>query len=222
MKKINKILAFILGICVILSFCSCNDNIDADIEYEKAEQYFKNQDFASTINTIKVVIDDNLTLKKYKSKEANMYYMIGYSYWQLKRFDTAIPYMEKANELDETNEEYKQVMGRLYYIVKEFDKSRKCYEAVLKLNDKNEKAYYNLGLICLKQTPMDTKKAKEYFNKAIDLYPEYAMAYAGMSMAYYFEDNKEKTNYFLNKAIKYGFNDLPIIKKIQNGELNEV
>ena len=55
MKKTNKILACILCICVIFSFCSCKKNIDADIEYEKAEQYFKKQDFAIQLILLKLL-----------------------------------------------------------------------------------------------------------------------------------------------------------------------
>lgn len=208
----KKTVLLITLIAIIFSFFGCQRKESVEELYASGEKYFKAQDFYNTIETLNKVEENKLK----KEKEANRYYMIGYSYWQLKRFDTAVEPLEKADKLAPNNEEYMITLARVYNINDNIDKAEEYYSKVIKVNDKNEKAYESLGSIYIKKN--QPKKAIAYLQKAIDIYPEYANAYGNMAIAYDMLNDKEMTNYYLKKAKSLGYNNLPAIRDIKNKE----
>lgn len=218
-KLIKLCLLFISFIIFISPLMGCGRGEDNDLLHEEGKAYFKKQEFYKSIEILNDV--DVLKLSKYENEKDYLYYMLGYSYWQLKRWDIALKPLEKANELSPNNEEYMIVLARVYYINDEFDKSEKYYKKVIEVNDKNEKAYMNLGDINLRKTPKNPKKALYYLEKSVEIYPQYANAYATMAIAYKVMGDDKKRDECLDKAVKFGYNDLPTIKRIKNNNKNE-
>jgi DNA-binding winged helix-turn-helix (wHTH) protein/tetratricopeptide (TPR) repeat protein len=95
-------------------------------------------------------------------------------------------------------------------LVSRFDKT--AVTAATKRGTNNEEAYrlYLQGRnLTMKRTRDDNRRAVRYFEQAISLDPNFALAYARMAGAYYdsnFEDDKsatvEKVNSFVNKALE--------------------
>ena len=203
---------FIALFIFISDFYGCQKQENAEELYALGEKYFKAQDFYNTIETLNKVEENELK----KDKEANRNYMTGYSYWQLKRFDTALGPLKKADELEPNNEDYMIALARVYDINDDLEKSEEYYLKVIEINEKNETAYMSLGNIYLKKDPPKIKKSIEYSKKAIDIYPDCANAYGNLAIAYDILGDKEKTRYFLKKAKSLGYNNLPAIRDIKN------
>lgn len=102
----------------------------------------------------------------------NINYLIGISFFGLKIYDKAIKYFDFA--IDENNKE----IDLNYYLYKAialfntggFEQSITCLKACIELNDNFTEAYYYLGLNYLKVE--DLNKAKDNFNKAMNLYKQ--------------------------------------------------
>ncbi|MCR2032817.1 tetratricopeptide repeat protein [Anaerofustis stercorihominis] len=212
-KRIFKFSILFLTLFIFISaFYGCQKKESAEELYALGEKYFKEQDFYNTIETLNKVEENELE----KDKEANRNYMTGYSYWQLKRFDTALIPLKKADELKPNNEDYMIALARVYDINDNFEKSEEYYLKVIEINEKNETAYMSLGNIYLKKDPPEIKKSIEYSKKAIDIYPDCANAYGNLAIAYDMMNDKEKTKQYLKKAKSLGYNNLPAIRDIKN------
>jgi len=63
----------------------------------------------------------------------------------------------------------------IYTSQKEYDKAEQLYLGLIQRQENNYKVYYRLAVISSEQ--QDYKKALEYCQKSIDIYPEYLMGY---------------------------------------------
>ncbi len=73
------------------------------------------------------------------------------------------------------------------------------YKKALELSSEDERIYYNIGLILLRQKKID--KAMELFEKAIKEDPEFIRAYLGIAGVYLLKKDSEKAREYYNKAL---------------------
>ena len=73
------------------------------------------------------------------------------------------------------------------------------YNKALELSSEDERIYYNIGLILLRQKKND--KAMEFFEKAIKEDPEFIRAYLGIAGVYLLKKDFEKARKYYNKAL---------------------
>jgi len=71
-------------------------------------------------------------------------------------------------------------LGSIYFVEKDYEKAKNCYDKSLDFNNKNEKTFYNIAMTFL--VIEDLEKAKEYFLKAIELNPKYLNAYINLGI----------------------------------------
>lgn len=67
-------------------------------------------------------------------------------------------------------------LGWIFLRQKHYDKSLIATDSAIALNPKNPQAYNNMG-VCYLNTGKDTKKAQEFFTKAVELDPNFIQAY---------------------------------------------
>ena len=81
-------------------------------------------------------------------------------------------------------------------------KARDCFQKAIRINPSYPDAYYNVGLVCVKQTNM--AESVEYFKTALKKDPKYARAYLALGMVYEqlkrTSDAIEHYNYYLELA----------------------
>jgi len=81
----------------------------------------------------------------------------------------------RCMEEDPQNISCRLKMAELYHVVTEFEKSAKLTDRVLEIDPQNAEAHFLKGLL-MRDAIGDTTRALEWFQKAIDIDPEYIEA----------------------------------------------
>lgn len=82
-------------------------------------------------------------------------------------FEKAIKYYKDYLILKPNDNDAEVDMGVCYFELNKFDEAEKIFENVVKKNPRHQIAFLNLGIVNLNQ--QEVEKAKEYFNKCIQL-----------------------------------------------------
>lgn len=102
-------------------------------------------------------------------KSATAYYNIGLAYDGNWQHDQAIPYYDKAIELNPQYSDAYTNRGWAYGCLKQKDKAVEDFNKAVELNPKNYRAYYNLG--CTYGDLEQKELAIKNYNKTIELHP---------------------------------------------------
>ncbi|MEL0538818.1 tetratricopeptide repeat protein [Staphylococcus debuckii] len=160
-------------------------------EVEKAEKFFQK---ALTINPNNGAIYYNLANVYYNAEsyndaiklyqqalqkgvdEADTNYMIGMSFNQLGAFKEALPFLMRAAELDEKNDEEIQFQyGLVLCHLEMFDAAIQQLDKVLTINSENTDALYNRGLAGYMQSE-NNNDALPYFERAVKIDPQHLLS----------------------------------------------
>ncbi|MCD8914968.1 tetratricopeptide repeat protein [Staphylococcus simulans] len=160
-------------------------------EVEKAEKFFQK---ALTINPDNGAIYYNLANVYYNAEsyndaiklyhqalqtgvnEADTNYMIGMSFNQLGDFKSALPFLMRAAELDQNQDEEIQFQyGLVLCHMEMFEQGIQQLDKVLKINPKHTDALYNRGLAGFMHTE-ETDQALPYFEKAVEIDPKHLLS----------------------------------------------
>lgn len=77
----------------------------------------------------------------------------------------------------------------------DYEKAAQCYAEIIDLDEKNSKAWYNLGIIHFKQKNFD--KAIEYYKKSLEIKPNNKYVFYNLGLAYEAkEDYKLSLSYY--------------------------
>ena len=82
-----------------------------------------------------------------------------------EQYIRALPLFERLVELGEKKEFIYSKLAYCYFRTREFEKAKLAYRNVLKINDGNADAYFNLGQVLLKDQEIDS--AQFYFKESI-------------------------------------------------------
>ncbi|KOR13502.1 hypothetical protein AMC75_01130 [Staphylococcus carnosus] len=160
-------------------------------EVEKAEKFFQK---ALTLNPDNGAIYYNLANVYYNAEsfndaiklyqqalqkgvdEADTNYMIGMSFNQLGAFKEAMPFLMRASELDDKNDEEIQFQyGLVLCHLEMFDAAVAQLDKVLAQNPENTDALYNRGLAGYMKTE-NTEDALPYFERAVEIDPKHLLS----------------------------------------------
>ena len=100
-----------------------------------------------------------------------------------KKNKLAVEYFKNALRIRPKSAEALYSLGKYYQDAGNFEKAMETYSELLKYEDKNINALYNMGVIQL----VNLKKydlASDYFTSAIKVAPKYVQAYYGRGLSY--------------------------------------
>ncbi|MGD0591626.1 MAG: tetratricopeptide repeat protein [Bacteroidota bacterium] len=125
----------------------------------------------------------------------------GYNAHELKEYDNAILYFQKAIELDPKDAEPYAILGAVYNQKGNLVKAIQCCEKAIELNPGFSGAYNNLGLAYKNKGDFD--KAIQLFHKAIELNPGESRTFYNLGNTYTKIGNLEKAIQSYEKAIEF-------------------
>ncbi|OGY43493.1 MAG: hypothetical protein A2731_01595 [Candidatus Buchananbacteria bacterium RIFCSPHIGHO2_01_FULL_39_8] len=153
-----------------------------------------------------------------------VYNNLGYVYYQQKKYDEALNYLEKAKELEPDLPVIYQNLGNIYDELNQYDKAIENYQKVIELKNNLAEAYNNLATVYQKTNQLD--QAIENYKKAIEVDPNYFMSYSNLGLVYLLKDNNSQAEYNFKKALEINPNfaqavhGLAIIY-VHEGEINQ-
>lgn len=159
-----------------------------------------------------------------KTDDANAYIRLGHAHEMKGDYERAMLNYNKANELDKKNSSFYANLAKISIKAGDIIMAEKYYLFALKYSDNKEEMseiHASLGSIYSNQPDRKvfSEKAIDEFEKAIDLNPDYALAYSGLGKEYYFRvlddlasadnlaTNLPKASKNLDKAIALNANE---------------
>ncbi len=133
--------------------------------FEEAETAFKKAVKIKPGNSNAVSNLSNLSLNQESSDE----FRKAFDLFQEKDFEGARDILVKLLEKNPDSIHLNNALGTIYFNLKSYDKSIKCYEKVLSINENDSDAYYSLG-VCYQYSD-NNKLALENYKKAAELNP---------------------------------------------------
>lgn len=144
---------------------------------------------------------------------------------EMKKDDRAIIYLEKALELEPDSFEAYRNLGLFYHFTYRYNEAQIYFKKILEIDSTFVEAYFNIGntYIGMYSDSMDAyskdttlQKASYYFEKAIDLFPEYVQAIHNRGVVYEFQGQKKNAREFYLKAIDIDNNYMPSLDAINS------
>ena len=164
--------------------------ISATIKTDEAQTYT----MLSTCNHLAGNTDksENYILKALEltPNDANVNLTAGQIFMQKQEFETALPYVKKAVELEPSNTKSIRNLAQIYYDIGQLDESIQTYEvAINKETDPKVKAdlYFNLGILYNRVGNLE--EAEYNFTNSLDENPDDVEAVMGMAQVF---ENAEK------------------------------
>ncbi len=159
---------------------------------------------------------------------SELYYLLGYTYYsrgQLYLSETdmheSVKYLKKSVESDNENTNAYFLLGQIYENLKQFEQARSSYRKALYKNNSNPSEVYRfIGYTYFKQAMYEEAvksydkagevykfmnnfdKAKQYYNKAIKINPDYILPYYKTGNMYDKVNNYKKAVEWYKKALE--------------------
>lgn len=133
-----------------------------------------------------------------KSKIADTYVGLAYTYFEKKEYEKALRNYEHSIELVPGFAEGYIGLGTVYFQQKDYPKAISVLKKAVEINPKSYNAHYLLGEIALNKETYDI--AIYFFQQAIKWNPNYAEAYSAMADAYLKMGQTEKAIQYQQKA----------------------
>ena len=124
----------------------------------------------------------------------------GYNAGELKEYDNAILYFQKAIELDPKYSEAYYNLGTTYTNKGNLDKAIQCYKKAIELNPQISIVYNNMGVAY--EEKGDNEKAIKCYEKAIEIDPNYSLVYFNLGISYSEKGNIDKAITSYENAIE--------------------
>ncbi len=112
---------------------------------------------------------------QYEMTGADAYYMLGKCFEQLGNDKLALPYVQRAAELNVKDEQIQVTYGIILSKLELFEEAQKVFHHVLKLNENHADAHYNLGMVYAVSTD-DKASAKHHLKRAYTIEPDHMQA----------------------------------------------
>ncbi len=159
-----------------------------------ANRQYYDHDYKSALENYKKVL-------KLDNKKIEPYIFIGYIYFQQENpdVDKAIEYYKKGLELQPNNKKLLNLLSLAYLKKDETDKAIETLLKITKIED-DKKVWYQIGKIY--ESEDDMEKAKEAFDKAIEIDEKYLDACQEAAQMLFDNEEYEKAIPYLEKATK--------------------
>jgi protein O-GlcNAc transferase len=125
---------------------------------------------------------------------------LGVLYYQGKKYDLAIEYIEKALQLNPRDSHSYYNLGIVFKDKGQLDKAETCFQKSLKYDSTNHDAYVNLGIVLKDKGNLN--KAILCFQKALQLQSDSIAAHYNLGYAYQLQNNLDEAIVHYQKAIK--------------------
>lgn len=144
---------------------------------------------------------------------------------EMKKDDKAIMYLEQALELEPYSFEAYRNLGLYYHFTSRYNEARIYFNKILEIDSSFVEAYFNIGNSYIglysdnmNQYSKDTtlERASYYFQRSIEMYPEYVQAIHNLGVVYEFQGNFKKAKEFYLKAIEIDNNYMPSLEAINS------
>ncbi|MBN2173256.1 MAG: tetratricopeptide repeat protein [Bacteroidales bacterium] len=122
-----------------------------------------------------------------------------------KKNDLAIDYLNNALNIDPDNIESLYYLAMFYQNTERYEKAIQVYHSIVAKDGRFFYGYYNIGYINLVYLK-NFEEAIDYFNKAIEINPEYADAYYNRGFAYELLKDVEKSRADYQKTLEINSN----------------
>ena len=126
-----------------------NDKNNTDVIFYRALAKTELNDFYGAITDYEKIIELNSNYPLQHNKFATVYNNKAYTLTRLKKYQEALPFVEKALELDKTEWFIWDTRGEIYYNLANYEKSLKDLNKAIELKE-NDNSYYLRGLVYLK------------------------------------------------------------------------
>ena len=143
----------------------------------------------------------------YVQKKPEIFFIQANIHKQLKKYDSAINYFEKAIQLNPNFSEAYNNLGNTKKRVGKIDEAINCFEKAIQLKENNIQAYFNLANIY---------KENKYFKELIKIYEKIlsfnqndTKTLYNLGSAYLFLGDISKGKYYFEKIIKINKNHVP-------------
>ena len=143
---------------------------------------------------------ENLYKSILKSSAANFEaaHLLGIIKIQLKQFEEAIEWINKAVTINKNNHSAFNNLGVCYKELKKYPQALNHFNTATKIKPDYAEAYNNIAIIY--KILENYNEALINYNKAISLKPDYAEAYNNISCFYLYEKNYEKAKIYIDKC----------------------
>jgi tetratricopeptide (TPR) repeat protein len=188
------------SIIVVITFLSFNilaqSNKPLTAVFKQSYEYEATKNYEAAINVINSLYSET-------SYEINL--RLGWLYYLSGKHKESITYYQKAATIMPAATEPMWGIINPYAKIENWEEIEKIYISILKIDSKNTKANYNLGLIYYYRK--DYKNAKKYFDVDLNLTP---FGYPNLLMTAwtnYYLGNKNEASILFNKVLLYSPND---------------
>lgn len=144
------------------------DETAATAYYGLANLYYNTERYIEAAKLYQKSIDHGI-------EGADAYYMLAKSFERDGKIKLALPFMQRAAELAPEDLQIRLSYGILLCSLEMFDIAKQELQFVLKKDEKNADAHYNLGVLYAVSTE-ETDVAKYHLKQAFTLQPEFDQA----------------------------------------------
>lgn len=120
-------------------------------------------------------------------------------YYQIQRFDGAIEFLKKANELQPDNYEVVVNLGNSYFDADRYDEAEKAYSKALEKKPDDLNVRTDLGLTFLFRGTPDYDRAIQEFKRVLNADPNHVQALQNLTVAYTKKSDKASATSTLAK-----------------------
>ncbi|UII32782.1 tetratricopeptide repeat protein [Fulvivirga ulvae] len=153
------------------------DNKEALIHRSKA--YYSLKDYEKTIADCDAILNIDPELESVYDLSAMHNMALAYN--SLKKYDRALLYLDELKQLQPDYLPSYESAGYSHLGLNQLDLALQDFKAMVRLDSTSEKGYYGIGMIHYLKA--EYSKAIEAYNQAIQINPDYAMAYQNRGSA---------------------------------------
>lgn len=166
------VVVILLAILVVVDSSSCEPvlRVKNSEYFRKAGNcYSRQDDYEGAISALEkgLALDPQSVLLHRDLGEAN--FQKGEKLLRAHQYEQAIPYFDRAIELNPNNDEYYADRGWVYYSMEEFDRAAEDFDAALKLDPDNSVAHNNLAWTLAYHLDTDYKRALVHALRAVEI-----------------------------------------------------
>ena len=193
--KTIKIIVTTLAILSVLSIAA-QSNKPLTAVFKQSYEYEAVKNYEAAINVVNSLYAES-------SYEINL--RLGWLYYLSGKQKESISYYQKAISIMPVATEPLWGILNAYVKLENWNEVEKTYLSILKIDSKNTKANYNLGLIYFYRK--DYKEAKKYFDVDLNLSPFNYNNLLMSAWTNYYLGNKNEASVLFNKVLLYSPND---------------
>ncbi len=144
------------------------DETAATAYYSLANLYYNAERFEEAAKLYEKAIANNIT-------GPDAYFMLGKCFQKGDLPKLALPYLQRAYELDSADLQIRLTYGIALASLEMFEQAEPIFVEILEENPENADAHYNLGVLYAVSTT-ETEKALQHLKKAFTIQPNYDQA----------------------------------------------